>query len=115
MSYKALPHLLERYFGLIVQDKLKRTYLKDNQGNELEVNITGQAKKDGKQVTIIGESKSQLSKKKIDSFIRKRLQRFEGVMPEDFPVLVTYMTSASDVEEYAKTQGIAVYYSYDFE
>jgi len=31
-----------------------------------------------------------------------------------FPVLVTYMASSSDVQEYAKTQGIAVYYSYDF-
>jgi hypothetical protein len=114
LAYKGLPPLLERDFGLIVQGQLKRTYLTDNQGNELEVNITGQGLLDGKTVTIIGESKSQLSKNHIDSFIRKRLQRFEGVVQEVFPVLVTYMASSSDVQEYAKTQGIAVYYSYDF-
>ncbi|OAD20777.1 hypothetical protein THIOM_003498, partial [Candidatus Thiomargarita nelsonii] len=88
LAYKGLPPLLKRDFGLIVQGQLKRTYLTDNQGKELEVNITGQALIDGKTVTIIGESKSQLSKNHIDSFIRKRLQRFEGVVQKVFPVLV---------------------------
>ncbi len=114
-AYKALPYLLERDFNLTLQSPLKRTYLTDNKGHELEVNITGQAKKEGKTMTIIGESKSQLSKSKIDGFIRKRLQRFEGAIPEIFPLLVTHMTTRSDVEEYAKKQGIAIYYSYDFE
>jgi len=66
LAYKGLPPLLKRDFGLIVQGQLKRTYLTDNQGKELEVNITGQALIDGKTVTIIGESKSQLSKNHID-------------------------------------------------
>ena len=114
LAYKGLPPLLERDFGLIVQGKLKRTYITDNQSQELEVNITGQGIIDGKTVTIIGESKSQLSKNHVDSFIRKRLQRFEGVVQGVFPVLVTYMVSSSDVQEYAKKQGVAVYYSYDF-
>ncbi|BAP57240.1 hypothetical protein THII_2943 [Thioploca ingrica] len=114
-AYKVLPQLLQRDFGLIVQGRLKRGYLKDNQGKELEVNIIGQALQEGKIVTIIGESKSQLSKPKIDEFIRKRLQRFEGVIPECFPILITHMISNSGVEEYAKNKGIAVYYSYDFE
>jgi hypothetical protein len=114
-AYKALPQLLQRDFGLLVQGRLKRGYLKDKQGNELEVNIIGQALQNGKTVTIIGESKSQLSKPKIDKFIQKRLERFEGVIPTSFPIIVTYMVSGSDVEEYAKSKGIAVYYSYDFE
>jgi len=114
LAYKGLPPLLERDFGLIVQGRLKRTYLTDNQGKELEVNITGRGLLDGKTVTIIGDSKSQLYKNHIDSLVRKRLQRFEGVVQEVFPVLVTYMASSSDVQEYAKTQGIAVYYSYEF-
>ena len=114
-AYKALPQLLQRDFGLLVQGRLKRGYLKDKQGNELEVNIIGQALQNGKLITIIGESKSQLSKPKIDKFIQKRLERFEGVIPTCFPVIITHMISGSDVEEYAKSKGIAVYYSYDFE
>jgi hypothetical protein len=114
-AYKALPQLLQRDFGLLVQGRLKRDYLKDQQGNELEVNIIGQALQNGKPVTIIGESKSQLSKQKIDQFIRKRLERLEGVIPTYFPIIITHMVSGSDVEEYARSKGIAVYYSYDFE
>jgi chromosome segregation ATPase len=114
-AYKVLPQLLQRDFGLIVQGRLKRGYLKDNQGKELEVNIIGQALQESKTVTIIGESKSQLSKQKIDEFIRKRLQRFEGVISACFPILITHMISDSSVEKYAKNKGIAVYYSYDFE
>ncbi len=114
-AYKALPQLLQRDFGLTVQGRLKRGYLKDKQGNELEVNIIGQALQNGKPVTIIGESKSQLSKQKVDKFIQKRLERFEGVIPTCFPIIITYMISGSDVEEYARSKGIAVYYSYDFE
>ena len=114
-AYKALPHLLQRDFGLMVQGRLKRGYLKDNQGKELEVNIIGQALQKDRTVTLLGESKSQLSKQKVDEFVRKRLRRFEGVIPECFPILITHMTSSSEVEEYAKSKGIAVYYSYDFE
>jgi myosin heavy subunit len=114
-AYKVLPQLLQRDFGLIVQGRLKRGYLQDNQGKELEVNILGQALQGSKTVTIIGESKSQLLKQKVDEFIRKRWQRFKGVIPECFPILITHMISNSSVEEYAQKKGIAVYYSYDFE
>jgi hypothetical protein len=41
LAYKGLPPLLKRDFGLIVQSQLKRTYLTDNQGKELEVNLSG--------------------------------------------------------------------------
>ncbi len=113
-AYKTLPLLLERDFDITVQGKLKRAYLIDNQGEELEIKITGKALKEGKEVTIIGESKTKLSKNHINTFIHKHLKRFDGLFQEVFPVLVTYMTNSGDVETYAKTQGIAVYYSYDF-
>jgi hypothetical protein len=78
----------------------------------LEVNIFGAANQAGKRVQVIGEAKSQLSKSKIDEFIRKKLKRLEGAYPSLFPVLVTYMTADPDVEEYANHQGIHLYYSY---
>ena len=77
-AYKALPHLLQRDFNLRVQRRLKRGYLKDNQGQELEVNLIGQARKEDRTVIPLGESKSQLSKQKVDVFIRKRLRRDEA-------------------------------------
>jgi hypothetical protein len=65
---------------------------------------------------IIGESKAQLSKNKIEEFLRKKLNRLEGVFQgELFPIIVTHMISQPDVEEFALTQGIKrVYYSYEF-
>jgi hypothetical protein len=50
----------------------------------------------------------------VDDFIRKKLRRLEGVFPEVFPVLVTYMVTEPDVEDYVREKGIALYYSYDF-
>jgi hypothetical protein len=113
-AFPALPHLLQRDFGMIVQGRLKRTYVKDKFGMDIEVNIVGKAVKEGKEVIVIGESKSQLSKNDVEAFIRKKLHRLQGVFPEIFPLLVTYMISSPDVEDFVKGQGIALYYSYDF-
>lgn len=113
-AFKALPELLKRDFELVVRGRLKRQYVKDNKGKEIELNVIGEATKNGKKVVIVGESKSQLSKNDVNQFIRKKLKRLEGVFEEMFPVLVTYMTSGPDVERYVKEKGIALYYSYDF-
>jgi hypothetical protein len=113
-AFKALPTLLKRDFGLTIADRLKRQYVVDNKGEYIEVNITGIATKNGKKIMIIGEGKSQLSKNNVNEFIKKKLNRLNEVYKEIFPVLVTYMTSQPDTEEYAKKKGIALYYSYDF-
>jgi len=113
-SYKALPELLKRDYGIIIQERLKRQFIQDKSGVPLEVNIFGSAIRDGKKITIIGEAKSQLSKNGIDEFIKKKLNKIQGLYEELFPVLVTYMISEPDTEEYAKQKGIAIYYSYDF-
>jgi chromosome segregation ATPase len=113
-SYKALPELLKRDYGIIIQERLKRQFIQDKSGVPLEVNIFGSALRDGKKITIIGEAKSQLSKNGIDEFIKKKLNKIQGLFEELFPVLVTYMISEPDAEEYAKQKGIAIYYSYDF-
>jgi hypothetical protein len=113
-AFKALPALLQRDFGIVVQERLKRRYVPDNQGGVIEVNIIGEATKEGREVTILGEAKSRLSKNDVDHFIRRKIERLEGVFREAFPVLVTHMTTAPDVEEYVRAKRIALYYSYDF-
>ncbi len=113
-AFKALPALLQRDHGLAVKGRLTRKFVRDNRGEDIEVNILGRAERNGQTYTIIGESKSQLSKKDVDAFVRKKLKRLEGVFDAIFPVLVTYMISQPDVEGYARQKGIAVYYSFDF-
>ena len=113
-AYKSLPELLRRDMGLVVEGRLKRQFVTDRMGMKIEVNIIGEAKKNGRKVMIVGEGKSQLSKKGVDEFISKKLKRLEGVYEEIFPLLITYMISEPEVEDYAREKGIAIYYSYDF-
>ena len=113
-AYRALPRLLAQDFGIEVESDLKRQFVADNTGEYIEVNIFGRARRNGDSITIVGESKAQLSKNDVDAFVRRKLQRLQGVYPNPFPVLVTHMISERDVEEYARQQGIVVYYSYQF-
>jgi len=113
-AYRALPGLLKRDHGIKIEGRLKRGYLKDREGRYIEVNIIGDGRLNGKKIKIIGEGKAQLSKNEVNDFIRKKLKRLEGVFKEIFPVLVTHMTTAHDVEDYALKKGLRIYYSYDF-
>jgi hypothetical protein len=112
-AYHSLPQLLQRDFGVTTEGSLHRRFVTDKNGQELEVNIFGAAVQAGKRIQIVGEAKSQLSTRKIDEFIRKKLKRLEGVYPELFPVLVTHMISSAQVADYAAKKGIHLYYSYD--
>ncbi len=115
-AYKSLPALLKQEFGLEVQGKLARNFVKDNRGRQIEVNIIGEAARNGEKFVIIGESKAQLSKNKIAEFFNKKLNRLQGAFAAElFPILVTHMKSEPDVDEFALKQGIKrVYYSYEF-
>ena len=114
-AYQSLPALLQRDYGILVHERLNRRYVQDGDNHDIEVNIFGKASRQHESLIILGESKAQLSKNDIDRFLRKKFDRLKKRFPNMFPVLITYMTSESDVEAYAKRQGIALYYSYDFE
>ena len=113
-AMKRLPELLLRDYGLQVDGRLKRQYVQDTNGRHIEVNVFGTAKRNGETVTIIGESKSQLSKNDIDRFLRRTIGALEGAYPRILPVLITHMTSEPDAEEYARSRGVALYFSYEF-
>ncbi|NIR51603.1 chordopoxvirus fusion protein [candidate division KSB1 bacterium] len=113
-AFKALPALLKKDYGLLLQERLKHRYVKDRKGEYIEINIIGSASQNGRTVTIVGESKSQLSKKGIDAFLRRKVNRLSGLYEHIFPLLITHMTTSPDVESYAKEKGIALYYSFDF-
>ncbi|HFC98011.1 MAG TPA: DUF2730 family protein [Thermosulfurimonas dismutans] len=113
-AFKGLPELLKRDHGLEVVEPLRRTFVRDEKGRELEVNIYGAARKDGKKLVILGEAKAQLSKNDVDRFLRRKVKPLERVFPERFLVLVTHMVTSSEVEEYARKKGVALYYSYQF-
>ncbi|MER3473163.1 MAG: hypothetical protein C4335_03850 [Armatimonadota bacterium] len=112
-ALKKLPQLLLHDYGIQVQGKLKRQFVRDRTGRDIEVNLFGTGTRDGETVAIVGESKAQLSKNDIARFLRRTLSALEGVYPRLFPVLVTHMISEPDAEAYARKVGVALYYSYD--
>ena len=114
-AMKALPTLLAQEFGLKIEGRFVRKFVKDKKGRPIEVNIIGEAIKNGKKIVIIGEAKAQLSKNKVLEFLRKRMKPLQEVFGEIFPILITHMITQPDVEEYAHKHGIKrVYYSYEF-
>jgi len=115
-AYKFLPALLEQDFGLEVHGELVRKFVKDNKGESVQINIIGEAIRNGSHFIVVGESRLHLSKEIVDEFLHKKLKRLEGVYPSElFPILITHMISQPDVAEFALQQGIKrVYYSYEF-
>jgi predicted nuclease with TOPRIM domain len=113
-AYKALPALLERDHGLIVEGRLKRGYLQARDGRSLEINILGRGRRHGEKVIILGESKAQLSKNNIDRFLNRKLKLLPELGAPVFLIFVTHMIGEADAEDYAREQGAVVYYSYDF-
>ena len=113
-AYRYLPRLLKEDYGLELLEPLIRTFVKDQKGRDLEVNIFGRAQREGEELVILGEAKAQLSKKDIDRFLRRKIKPLEGIFPKTFLVLITHMISAPEVAEYARQKGIVLYYSYQF-
>ena len=113
-AYRALPVLLERDHQLKLTEPLRRDYLADAKGRDLEVNILGRGIHGSDPVWIIGEAKAQLSKNEVDRFIRNRVEPLKPVCGKVFPILVAHMVSSRDVPEYARQRGVALYLSYQF-
>ncbi len=115
-AFKHLPALLKQEFNLELQGRLIRKSVPDRKGKPVELDIVGEAARNGERFMIIGEAKSQLSKSKVDAFLRKKLKQLAGVFDvEIFPILVTHMISETDTAEYARQRGIKrLYYSYEF-
>ena len=114
-AYKALPVLLARDYGIQVQGKLTRDYVVAPDGSAYEVNILGTGVQNGRTVTIVGESKVQLSVQEVDRFLRRKLKPLQSLVENPFPVLVAHMVTSPKVIPHARAKGVAVYLSYDLD
>ena len=111
-AYKGLPGLINKDFGIEVKE-LRRDYVKLPSGRYEEVNIIGEGWKDGSRVWIIGECKTQLKRRDVDSFLRKVVRIGKVMEGEKLLVMVAYQATPQ-VRDYVKSKGIALYFSYQF-
>ena len=111
-AYRGLPQLLERDFGLHLLAPLRREYVELSPGRYEEVNILGRARKDGRELLVMGECKSQLKKADIDRFLRA-VRRVEKVLPGERVLIVVTYQASPPVKDYAEKRGVRVYFSYE--
>lgn len=112
-AFKALPSLFKERFGVDVQGKLTRTFIKNVQGKSEEVNIYGKGLRNGSELVIVGESKYQLSKRHISRFKMKLLCLKPVLEKEVFPIMITYMAEPETLKK-AESEDISVFMSYEF-
>jgi predicted transcriptional regulator len=111
-AYRMLPQVLKRY-GLELEDKLIR---KEIAGEE--INFFATAKRNGKTVYIVGETKLRLddTKKRDDVFkqLEKKISAVKKVYGEVeiVPLIVTHFAKESMLKK-AKERGIIVVQSYE--
>ena len=114
-SYKSLPPLLKRDLGLEIENRLIRRYLPaEGKGQHLQVNIYGWGKKNGRKTLILGEAKTSISRREISRFqkIVKRAAQLENASLHDVCQVIVVHDVTPAIEEYAKEQGIHLYWSY---
>ncbi|MCM8805010.1 MAG: chordopoxvirus fusion protein [Candidatus Omnitrophica bacterium] len=111
-AIKALPDILKNNYKIEISKPLLRKILKSN-GMRFELNIFGVGKKGGKEIYIIGEAESKLSKSHIDRFIKKVsfLEENKIISKNKFLLMVSYMIEP-EIEDYAKRKGIEIIWSY---
>ncbi len=109
--YKHLPKLL-RDKGVIVKGRLVRKYVQA--GEKLyQVNIYGKAEVQGKEVLILGEVKTRITKKEVNRFAKvvRRIQLQEQV--DVYPVVVAH-DFRPEVEILIRDKGMDYYWTYEF-
>ena len=116
-AYKTLPLLLKRDLGIEVEGRLIRKFFVYGKGKKDEANIYGRGFKDGKEVIIMGESKSQLSKDDIDDFLNivERVTDYTKNADKENVLIAVSYSIEPEVEEYAKKKNIKVYWSYELD
>jgi hypothetical protein len=114
-AYRALPALLKRKLGLELEQRFVRTEI-----NGEEINLFGQARRNGQTVLIVGESKLRLDMRSFerqDVFdqLGRKVEAVRQAYPdrEIIPVLVTHYARPAFVQE-AEARGVLVFQSFDW-
>ncbi len=110
-SYKALPKLLAERYGLKIESPLVRRYFSLGR-KEIQIDIYGRAKKNGKPLLLLGECKVRPSKREVERFERYARRIGELERTEIFLLFVAY-DFPPKIEHLLQDKGIAYFWSYE--
>ncbi len=111
--YGRLPSILRERYGIEVDGRLVRKYVPVGNKN-IQVNIYGYGKKDGKRLLILGECKVRPSRNEIRRFEKyaEKIGSDQGV--EIFPIVVAHDFPPA-IEEFLREEKIPYIWSYELE
>jgi len=112
-AMKSLPKILKRKYNIKAVGNFVRDYFIIN-GEHVEVNIFGRVKKGNKEYILIGEAKSQVTKKAIDKFLKKCDKISRRFSKETIKIFISYIFSPG-IKEYAEEKGIVLIPSYELD
>jgi DNA repair exonuclease SbcCD ATPase subunit len=112
-AMKSLPKILKKKYNIRTVGNFVRDYFIIN-GEHVEVNIFGRVKKRNKEYILIGEAKSQVTKKAIDKFLKKCDKISRRFSKEIIKVFISYIFSPG-IKEYAEEKGIVLIPSYELD
>lgn len=115
-SYRMLPKFLKENYGIEIEEKLIRAEI----GGK-EINIFGKARKNGKEVFIVGESKLRLDERKeqsIEEVFNELEEKVKAVQDEYgkvdvVRVLITHYATKG-FQKKAKAKGIIIAQSFEW-
>jgi len=111
LSYDVLPACIEKYYQIEV-DELTRDYLVFD-GREIEFNVLGKGieKSTGKQLTIIGEVKTNITLQEVKHFLKQIKIAQKHLKDEIFPVMFGFRARL-DARALAKQNDIRLFATY---
>ena len=111
LSYDVLPACIEKYYQIEV-DELTRDYLVFD-GYEIEFNVFGKGreKATGKQLTIIGEVKTNITLLEVKRFL-KQIKLARKHLKDEIFALMFGFRARLDARELAKQNDIRLFATY---
>jgi hypothetical protein len=114
-TYRMLPEILKQLYGIQMRERLIRTEISGK-----EINILGKAKRDGKDVVIVGEAKLRIDERReskgkdiFEELDEKVAAVQEEYREEPVKILVTHYATKRFVNK-AKEKGIIVVQSFEW-
>ncbi|MDI6736436.1 MAG: hypothetical protein QME42_09660 [bacterium] len=115
-AYRVLPDILKDKYGIEVKEKFLRRSIRSlgiNEEGEINIFSRGVHKDKGIEITIIGESRSQLGKDDIDDLLELST-KLKGIdKKEEFLLAITHYAKET-VIEYARKKGVEVIQSFEW-
>ena len=108
-AMERLPAILSSEHGIAVEQPFVRRFVEYPDGGVDEVNVYGRGRRNGTEVTIVGEAKARPGKGDVDHFLKlvTRLERNGWIAGEPFLLLIGH-SIRPETERYARSRNVAV-------